>query len=226
MNLFSKRFTVVPVVEHLHWSVAVFANLDDLDGHWKRWRSRKLLLRAKEQEQQHQQRSGGIGGGGSGCDGIGGSTRSAKRKVDDDDVGDDEKGLLEFSPHDAPSAVGEATLADSEDSGTFFSEAGNAALGSKGVSNHADSKAGAPDAATALVPCIVLMDSLKMHAAQQVAANLRSYLLHEYRAVSLAKKTARETARETKGDGTPTKRQRGWVAGEGAAGEAAGRASS
>jgi hypothetical protein len=31
-----RRFLLVPVVEHLHWSMAVIANLDTLPDRWQR----------------------------------------------------------------------------------------------------------------------------------------------------------------------------------------------
>ena len=40
MNLFEMQFVFVPIVEHLHWSLAVVANLDNLENHWKATRRR------------------------------------------------------------------------------------------------------------------------------------------------------------------------------------------
>jgi len=47
MNLFEMQFVFVPIVEHLHWSLAVVANLDNLENHWEATRRRAAAAAAK-----------------------------------------------------------------------------------------------------------------------------------------------------------------------------------
>jgi Ulp1 family protease len=259
LDLFAKRFTVVPVVEHLHWSVAVIANLDTLDGAWKQWRQRQIKLRkdAKEQpssQQQGQQRRGEGGGGGpsnvvdmgyssdddndvdSNVDSAAGKVTNLVAEVggddDDDDDDDDDNEIEAFAVRGAPPPAGappapepEDAYAEDDDSEPASEPVSEVGTGALGVDVDVDDEEEDDDVSR--VPCLVFMDSLNMHAALQVAANLRSYLLHEFRAKRLKAQAQAQGGSKGQGGGgggSPAKRQRGGAAGDAAAAAAAAAA--
>jgi len=215
LDLFGKRFTVVPIVDHLHWSVAIICNLDRLEDHWRRWRTRALRAREPSSDTAapgfHKRRLQTRGGGAAAR-----SSEVCHIDSDSDASGADDAVtgfVTEQMEYDAPgTAPNEAcspdTFSDSEgrgadglaNAGCEEVTEGRAQDGGLSTADeefvevdedHKDEDGG-DGGGDARVPCIVFMDSLNMHPAAQVAANLRSYLLHEYRAKRAASAAAAE----------------------------------
>jgi hypothetical protein len=175
------RFVLVPVVGHLHWSVAAVTNLDSIE----RWCERQAWARGK-------------GRGGSRARGVGPRGQA----------GTAAEGEAEESDSESPGARAEAkggSGSHSQDQGqgsAWNEEAGGGGEGlrAKGLRTKS-TRAEAGDArgergrpgggwldggrgeasseCEPLPPCVVYMDSLDMHDAREVAANLSSWLFHE-----------------------------------------------
>jgi Ulp1 protease family, C-terminal catalytic domain len=120
----------VPVVEHLHWSMAVIANLDTLPDRWQREESVVILTEIK---------------------------------AGAEDEGD-----------------GSLAAEASGDEGTMAR-----------TSRQSSAGAGAADGLKQRHTCIVFMDSLNMHSAGQVAANINLWLQNEWNTRGSAAATGR-----------------------------------
>jgi len=261
VDVFGKRFVFVPVVEHLHWSLAVIANLDNLKRHWRAWcRKRRAAAEAAAEAEAAAAAAAAEAAAAAHaeeCTMVESEEREAVADVeisDEASTDEEEDGvrLLNDSPDRPPdrlpqlppqplpppqrrrlgqaSGSAAAALFDdlavagrgsanarapstllrrapplSDDGSSSEEEVGATAAAATAAklasaarvkaAKAANDAAAATDAADAdRAPCLVFMDSLNMHAAQQVAANLRAYLKHEWRAKRAKRAAAAKAA--------------------------------
>ena len=189
-DIFSKRFIFVPIVEHLHWSLAVIANLDCLDE-WILWDIARKQTAAED------------------C-----------AMVDiNDDSGDEIDSNTIARKHNSGTATSQQCVEDLDSSILEMLEVAHTDVNETYSSTKSYEKAHEVDVCAELSvestsipvlltndhtdkqskpvpqtpneprrPCIIFMDSLNMHSASQVSNNLRHYIKNEWVAKKGTKK--------------------------------------
>lgn len=194
---FLYRFVFVPIVEYSHWSLAVICNLDCLYDYWQRYvREDEVVLEVEDEVEEEVEDNEVV--------------LEVEDKVEDNEVvEDDDENEQKKANMDQTGEGSQYDSEDSERCGIRLSNKGKkknkASLNKRQVVEAREEKV---DEIIAIdeeeedvdiiiedseeqvvveeqeemerVPCIVFMDSLKMHSAKTVALMIRSYLKQEW----------------------------------------------
>lgn len=175
IDLFECRFVFIPIVEHLHWSLATVANLDSLEEHFL-W-TQRMELRARESETSQTASKAKA------------RISEASAKCEREDRMDEDPGknalLIDMSNSDSEAATpADVGPSGPDDDADLWEQSSQEEVSTPPV-------VPSPCDDEPRIPCLIFMDSLNMHAASAVASNIRAYLKHEYRAKRKSSRRAR-----------------------------------